>query len=434
VPDETREAFRILRSKAEERLHDSQPAAQFRGTFVELAQELSIHQAELEVQNEELRRMAAELEHSRDRYYQLYDLAPVGYLRLSPTGRVEEANRTAAAMLGTSKPRLSGASLHRFVAAEYRDALRRHLRAVFAEGGGHKCELLLHGPAGSLLHVQLESSASDEGATSLSARTIMIDVTAQRRAESEASRFMEEMSDLQAHLRHAQRIETLGKAVAGVAHDLNNLLGIAAGYVTEALRTVGADHAAAEDIRRARHAALAAVGIVSQLNDLAREETGPPHRVELDAAVRRLADLMGPLLLGVHVKLSLNASRAQLLCPRGSLDRIVLNLAVNAHDAMPEGGHLTFETRLLRQVDNPLPGTGSSDVLQLTVRDTGHGMSEEVMSHLFDPFFTTKPGRGSGLGLTTVRQLVGQMGGRVQVQSRPGAGTSFVLDFPVSPA
>jgi two-component system, cell cycle sensor histidine kinase and response regulator CckA len=433
VPNETHDAFRLLRSKAEGRLRDTAPS-QFRGTFVELAQELSIHQAELEVQNEELRRMTDELERSRDGYYQLYDLAPVGYLRLSPTGRVEEANRTAAALLGTFKPRLNGASLHRFVTAQDRDTLRHHLRAVFAQGGVHQCELLLHGPAGAALHVQLESSASDEGATTLTARTIIIDVTAQRRAEAEAARRAEEVGDLKLHLRHAQRIETLGKAVAGVAHDLNNLLGIVAGYVTEALLTVGADHAAAQDIRGARHAALAAVDIVSHLNDLAREETGPPQRVELDAAVRRLADLMGPLLSGADVKLSLNAPKAQLLCPRGSLDRIVLNLAVNAHDAMPDGGHLTFETRLLPQVDNPLPGADSPDVLQLTVRDTGRGMSEEVMSHLFDPFFTTKPGRGSGLGLTSVRQLVGQMGGRVHVQSEIGAGTSFVLDFPVSPA
>jgi two-component system, cell cycle sensor histidine kinase and response regulator CckA len=415
-----------LRSLAEQRLRAT-PQRPFHGTAESLSQELSVHRAELELQNDELRRIADELQHTKDRYYDLYDLAPVGYLALGPTGRIDEANRTAATMLGTVQAKLGGTSLRRFVGPEGRETLRDHLHATFSHEGTHACELEIRRPGGTTFRVQLEStSRSRGGATSMATRTILFDVTDQRRAEAEARDWKLKVAAVEQELRQARGTDTLGRAVAGVAHDLNNLLNVVVGYATEALLTAGeGDDPTALCVQQSRRAALAAADLVGQLSDLARLEPDKAEQVDLDAAVRRLAGLVDPLLSGTQVALSLSTDGAHVLGPRGSLDRIVLNLTINAHDAMPDGGHLTLETRLIPREGAETP------FLRLTVKDTGRGMDDEVLAHLFDPFFTTKPGRGSGLGLTTVQQLVEQMGGQLHVQSRVGAGTEFTVDLPV---
>jgi PAS domain S-box-containing protein len=244
-----------------------------------------------------------------------------------------------------------------------------------------------------------------------------------------------ERRQLEDQLRQAQKMEAIGRLAGGVAHDLNNALTAIAGYTELALGQMSADHAARPDVEEIRRAAERAASVTRQLLAFSRKQLLAPRVFNLNDTVAAIARLLARLLgFDVEVVSRLDPSVPPIAGDPGQIEQAILNLAVNARDAMPGGGRLTLETSVehagetmaRRHVSMP-PGT----YVVLRVIDTGHGMSPETKSRIFEPFFTTKEaGKGTGLGLSMVYGTVKQVGGFISVESEVGKGTTFALYFP----
>ncbi|MDB5309790.1 MAG: Blue-light-activated protein [Gemmataceae bacterium] len=242
---------------------------------------------------------------------------------------------------------------------------------------------------------------------------LVLDVTERRRLES--------------HLRQAQKMEAVGRLAGGVAHDFNNLLTVIRGNV-DLLRDQGpGPDEAARLIDEVSGAAERATGLVRQLLTFSRRQPARPEVVDLNGVVSDLAGMLRRLLgAQVSIETDLALAPVTVRADRGQLEQVVMNLAVNARDAMPHGGRLRIAVRRSESA----AGTGQW-FAQLAVTDTGHGMTAEVKAKIFEPFFTTKgPDKGTGLGLATVYGIVTQAGGQIRVESSPGAGTTFHIDLP----
>ncbi|GIE77336.1 hypothetical protein Aph02nite_32860 [Actinoplanes philippinensis] len=229
--------------------------------------------------------------------------------------------------------------------------------------------------------------------------------------------------------RQAQRMACLGQLAGGIAHDFNNILGIILNY-TEFV----AEHAEDEtrdDLGHVRTAAERAVGLTGQLLGFIRHDAARPDEVLDGNAVLAESYALLSRTLGEHIALTLVPSPEPVLirADAGQLQQVVINLAVNARDAMPDGGRLVLAATAADFEDGPpgvRPALQAGRYLEILVSDTGAGMSPEIVTRIFDPFFTTKPrGHGTGLGLATVREIITAAGGGIAVSSRPGAGTTF---------
>jgi CheY-like chemotaxis protein len=227
----------------------------------------------------------------------------------------------------------------------------------------------------------------------------------------------------------------VGHLAAGVAHDFNNLLAIILGHVELMESEISVDNSQQSDLEEIREAGERASGLTRQLLAFSRQETIQPRIVELNEVVTKMERMLGRLIgADVNFSTQLGPEVGAVLADPTQLEQIVLNLAVNARDAMPTGGDLIIETSVVASPagEEPpeLPGwTGR--FLELSVRDTGVGMAEEVRRQIFDPFFTTKErGKGTGLGMATVYGIVQRCLGRIDVESTPGKGTSMRVQLP----
>ena len=231
--------------------------------------------------------------------------------------------------------------------------------------------------------------------------------------------------ELQARLAQAERMEAIGRLAGGIAHDFNNLLAVIRGYADLARVAMPGASPAIEDLDQVVLAADRASALTRQLLLFSRRQASEPVVLDVGAVVEGLGPMLRRLL-GEHIELELPAavpSAGSVRADASQLEQVVINLAANARDAMPEGGRLSIRTE-------PLDEDGDGWV-RLSVADTGVGMDEAVVAHVFEPFFTTKsPGRGTGLGLSTAYGIVVQSGGRVSVSSAPGQGTTFNVDLP----
>jgi signal transduction histidine kinase/CheY-like chemotaxis protein len=236
-------------------------------------------------------------------------------------------------------------------------------------------------------------------------------------------------------LRQGQKMEAVGQLAGGVAHDFNNLLTVIAGYGRIARQRVGVGPGS-EELVEIAHAADRAAQLTQQLLAFSRRQLLEPTVLDLSDVVKGLTPMLARLI-GEDVQMALLAEDdlSSVLADRGQISQIVVNLAVNARDAMPTGGTLTIETRSI-EVGTGTTGADGQAVepgryVCLSVSDTGVGMEPELLEHVFEPFFTTKEaGQGTGLGLATVHGIVTQSGGFVTVKSVPGLGTSFTVMLP----
>jgi two-component system, cell cycle sensor histidine kinase and response regulator CckA len=237
--------------------------------------------------------------------------------------------------------------------------------------------------------------------------------------------------EIEEQLRQSQKMEAVGQLAGGVAHDFNNLLSVMLSGCRFALEEAPADSQLRRDIEDVRVAAEKARDLTRQLLAFSRHQVAKPRVTNLNAIVRD-AERILVRLLGANVELrsSLAPDLDLVLVDPGQIELVVLNLAINARDAMDSGGTLTLETSNVE-----LPSSAGSQVhghcVRVAVEDTGHGMDEKVRSRIFEPFFTTKPvGKGTGLGLSTVFGIVKQSGGSIRVDSAVGHGTRFEVYFP----
>ncbi len=235
--------------------------------------------------------------------------------------------------------------------------------------------------------------------------------------------------------RQAQKMEAVGRLAGGIAHDFNNLLTVIMGYSHVLSAELGRQHPLHSKIEETQKAGERAAMLVRQLLAFSRKQPLEPKHLSLNNVVANLEGML-QRLIGADIRLviSLDSSNSQVLADQAQLEQVLMNLVVNARDAMPHGGTLTIETALVELEKSPLyhldplpPGR----YVRLSVGDTGIGMDRDTQAHIFEPFFTTKEeGKGSGLGLSTVFGIVTQSGGAIDVTSRVGYGTKFDIFFP----
>ncbi|MBL8622806.1 MAG: PAS domain S-box protein [Myxococcales bacterium] len=275
-----------------------------------------------------------------------------------------------------------------------------------------------------------------------SVRTVAVTASAFTDDAGEAAGMLASFNDvtearaLAAQLVQSQKLESLGRLAGGIAHDFNNLLTVIKGYLAVALSAVADDDPVGDDLREVDRAADSAAALTRQLLAVSRRQVIAPVALDLNAVVRRIHGML-VRILGEDIALVLaTAAELRPVCfDPAQAEQVLLNLAVNARDAMPHGGQLTIGTAEVRvEADDPRhPGLPPGEFVRLTVADTGGGMPPEVRDHVFEPFFTTKDvGKGSGLGLAMVHGAVAQNGGRIELESSPGRGTVFQIYLPVT--
>ncbi|MCK6547346.1 ATP-binding protein [Myxococcota bacterium] len=263
-----------------------------------------------------------------------------------------------------------------------------------------------------------------EGARRRPSRTIgvSVDRTERRRLEEQ--------------LRQAQKMEAVGRLAGGIAHDFNNVLLVILGYLDLHVDAL-APGALRADLEEIRSAAQRATGLTRQLLAFSRQQSISARPTDPARVIERVETMLHRILgADIELRCMLHEPSAHVLVDPTQFEQIIMNLAVNARDAMPRGGSLTIETMRV-EASHPRsipPRTGGAGPFVLiTVTDTGEGMDEATRQRIFEPFFTTKgPGRGTGLGLATVYGIVQQSGGSISVRSEPGRGTTFELLLPVT--
>jgi two-component system cell cycle sensor histidine kinase/response regulator CckA len=254
---------------------------------------------------------------------------------------------------------------------------------------------------------------------------------------AESADMLADRTPLDDQLRQGQKMEAIGRLAGGVAHDFNNLITIISGYSDMLLESLAANDPSREMVGAIKKASERAAGLTRQLLAFSRKQVLKPRRVDLNSLIADFDTLLRRLIReNIVLTTTTAAEPLPVLIDPGQIEQVVMNLVINARDAMPHGGTLTVSTARADDVarrrasDGDLP-TGPYALL--SVSDTGCGMDAETRAHLFEPFFTTKgAGKGTGLGLATVYGIIRQSGGRIDVQTAPGQGTTFRIALPLS--
>ncbi|HEV7704685.1 MAG TPA: response regulator [Gemmatimonadaceae bacterium] len=238
-----------------------------------------------------------------------------------------------------------------------------------------------------------------------------------------------ERTQLELELRQAQKMEGIGQLAGGIAHDFNNLLTIIQGNSDLALDELDPGSPSHADICEIKRAAMSAAALTKQLLAFGRRQVLQPRAIELRTVTLDVQNMLGRLIGdNIELVLSLDEPAGCVLADPGQIEQVIINLVVNARDAMPEGGRIAISTAT---VVHRTQDASSAVCERLTVSDNGVGMDRATRDRIFEPFFTTKPlGHGTGLGLSTVHGIVKQSGGELEVDTAPGRGTSFAIYFP----
>lgn len=247
---------------------------------------------------------------------------------------------------------------------------------------------------------------------------------------SKISHDITKFKKLEAQFIEVQKMEVVGQLAGGVAHDFNNLLAVIMGYSEVAKEELGDDHPVCKHIEEIQLASERASGLTRQLLVFSRREIVHPVVLDLNGVVKDLNKMLGRLIdENIEMTVVAGDKIGAIQADPGYLGQVLMNLVVNARDAMPDGGKITIATTDVTL--NERPGVPSGDYVMLSVSDTGTGMTDEVKTRLFESFFTTKPkGKGTGLGLATCQTIVKLSGGHIVVSSQLGKGTTFEVYFP----
>ena len=548
-----------LRRLAEETLKSRMSGDDTRYTDAEaqkLLHELQVHQIELEMQQEELIRAQTELNASRERYFDLYDLAPVGYCTLDEQGRILEANLTAATLLGVERSGLVRMPITRFILSEDQDTYHRHRAAMHEAGKPQIRDIRMQKKDGGVFwaHLMFVAGKTPEGLPIW--RIALSDITDHKLAEkklqeseerfrvlyhnspdmyvlisqgdaviqlcnktllnktgyseeeiigfpvfklyhddcmdevkqafgqyvltgvmrdkefklrrkdgcaidvslnvnavkdeagnilysisswrdiSDRKQVEKEKSELEAQLHQSQKMESIGRLAGGIAHDFNNLLTGILGFSDIVQDSLPEGNPLKAHVSQIQGAAESAAVLTKQLLAFSRKQIVAPKILNLNSSIRQ-SESMLRRIIGEDIDFVFLPGQdiGSVLLDPGQIDQVLVNLGVNAKDAMPRGGKLTIETSRVSLVENPCQSCGAlatGDFVLLAVSDNGSGMDAETAKNIFEPFFTTKDkGKGTGLGLSTIHGIVHQHNGHLNVYSEPGHGTTFRIYLPL---
>ena len=553
-----------LRKRAEEKFRMNEGAALQALSPVEtkkLLHELRVHQIELEMQNEELRLSQEELDAERGRYFDLYDLAPVGYLTLNDEGLIKRANLTAAGMIGVARNFLLHKPASQFIYCEDQDIYYQRSKLLMESGELQSWEMRLKRVDGSTLWVRLHATLAYNGecwiafnditeskqaeivleertrelegsVTALNIRneenlklsraveqspvTIVITdtkgiiefvnpkfteltgysaeeavgqsvnmlktdqtppetiekmwatlnagntwegefvnkskdgnifyehatISALRDDSGTITQYVAVKEDItekksvMAQLIHAQKMESIGQMAGGLAHDLNNILSVINGYASLAQLGIDEDKKMFKCLDEITRATSRAASLTHSLLAYSRKQEMNQQKQNMNLLIETVGSFISRIIHdNITFTLSLAAAPLGVNVDTVQIEQVLLNLATNARDAMPDGGTLTIATAAGSMDERYIATHGYGTIGRyaiITVTDSGHGMDAETKRKVFDPFFTTKEsGKGTGLGLVMVMGIIKQHGGFIDLQSEPGRGSVFQLYLPL---
>ena len=441
--------FSELRRRAEERLTERQggssPSSASEVELRRLVHELSVHQIELEMQKDELEHTAGNLAEARrelqkglDRYTDLYDFAPVGYLTLARDSRILEANLTAVKMLGVERSLLKGSRFAAFVTDEDLPVFNALMNQVFDTRLPNNCQVRLGiakeqnrlvtpaAPATGMKTLLMDAISCDND---MECRVALSDISRQKAVELENA-------SLQEDLAQSQKMDSIGRLAGGIAHDFNNMLAAILGNAELALRKAGPDHPLHTELEAIIKSATRSADLTRQLLAFARKQPVMPKILSLNAAVESSLEMLRRLIgENIVVELLPDTDEAEVRIDPVQIDQILLNLCLNARDAINGIGCIAIRTGAVTVTPSDCnqghccktPG----DYVRISVTDSGSGIDKKNLPHIFEPFFTTKElGRGTGLGLSTIYGIVRQNSGYLECTSEPGKGSTFTLYLP----
>ena len=360
------------------------------------------------------------LQRSEANYRVLAETAQDHIFVITRDDRVEYVNRAAAVQLRTAPERLIGRLRTEIFPPDVAERQGRGLQRVLETGDPLYVEgRTMYMDREVWLGTWLTPIPGDDG---------------QPRAVLGVSRDISEQRRLQAELGNAQKLEAIGRLAGGIAHDFNNNLTAILGFVEMALSREDIPAEMAKDLKEVQHAGERAAGLVRRLLAFGRRQVLQPTNLSLNTLIDSLRPMLERLIgESVVIDVTLAAQPWPVSGDVTEFEQIVMNLALNARDAMPRGGTLTIETTNLDVSEELRPAMTPGAYVRLTISDTGTGMDAHTKEHVFEPFFTTKPvGQGTGLGLSTVYGIVKQLNGSIWVDSEVGHGTAFHVYLPAA--
>jgi two-component system, cell cycle sensor histidine kinase and response regulator CckA len=362
----------------------------------------------------------------------ILDAAFDAIITMDIAGVIVEMNTAAERMFGYPREHAIGQELAGLmVPAEFREQHRRAIASQPRPGPsriiGQRLELEGMRAGGDRFPIELSVSRI-ESPDGITFTAWIRDLTDRRRAE-------QALTYSEAQLRQAQKMEAVGRLAGGVAHDFNNVLTAIFGYADLLLDGLDLTDPRRLDVEEIKRAAGRAASLTRQLLAFSRKQVMQPRRVNLNEIIDNLETLLLKLV-GQEVQLHIEPEPSlwEVTADPGLIEQVLMNLASNARDAMPDGGHLTIRTandHLQSEEALAMVGIEAGAFVRLTVSDTGHGVPATARPHIFEPFFTTKEqGKGTGLGLATVYGIVKQSGGWIYLSEAPGPGASFSVYLP----
>ncbi|MBW1688001.1 MAG: PAS domain S-box protein [Deltaproteobacteria bacterium] len=369
-----------------------------------------------------------ELRESERRYRAIAESSRDVIIELSRQGELLHVTPNAREILGLAPQDLLGPHQARWIHPDDRVDVRERVTKMLETGDSEHLTFRVQHPDGGWRFLDTTGTAyrTSDGET----RGILVsrDVTAQRQAK-------EALRESQEQLLHAQKMEAIGRLAGGVAHDFNNLLTAITGYSSLLIESLGADNPLRADVDEIVRAADQAASFTKQLLAFSRRQVLQPRVIDVNELVSNVDRLLRRVIgEDIDFVTSLDSELWPVKADPGQIEQLIMNLAVNARDAMPRGGRLVLATSTLHVPEgggSAHPSIPAGDWVGLSLQDRGLGMSAQTLEHIFEPFFTTKEtGKGTGLGLATVSAIVEQSGGHVRVKSEPGEGSTFSIYLP----
>ncbi len=394
----------------------------------ELEQNARASTAQLRAVNQELfdeilerRRTEDALKKSEALFHSVWDRSVDGMRLTDGSGVIHQVNQAFCRITGMAKEQLVGQPFTVVYSAEYQEhALAKYQRRFAAREIQPHLARELRLWNGQRVWVELSNSFLDMPGEAPLLLSVMRDITESRRLEEQ--------------YRQAQKLEAVGRLAGGVAHDFNNLLTAILGTGDVIARKLSPDDALRGHVEVIQKAGERAAALTRQLLAFSRKQVIAPVVLELNRVIADMEKILRPMLgQSIDLRIDLESTLHAVKADAGQIEQVLMNLVVNARDAMPQGGRLTVRTHNaeLSAASHPEARPGAYAVL--SVADTGCGMDEHTQSRIFEPFFTTKePGKGTGLGLATVYGIVQQSGGFVEVHSEPRRGTTFCVYLPLA--